>query len=87
MPEYAITFARSARRELEKFPPAVVERLFPAIEALGNTPRPFACKKLRGPGGFWRIRVGNYRILYSIDDGSRLVDIIAVGDRKDIYRG
>ncbi len=86
MPDYGITFARSARKELENLPPQIAGRVFARIELLAAMPRPAGCRKLRGNNLLWRLRVGDYRVLYAIDDSRRIVDIIAVGNRKDIYR-
>jgi mRNA interferase RelE/StbE len=86
MSKYQITFARSARKELEALDEKVVTRLFPKIENLSIEPRPAGCRKLTGNKLLWRIRAGNFRIIYSIDDNKNLVDIIAVRDRKDAYK-
>lgn len=86
MPDYAITFAKSARKELEKLPPPVVARIFPKIEALAKFPRPPGCQKLKGNNALWRIRVGDYRVLYEIDDQRCVVDISSVGHRREVYR-
>ena len=86
MSKYAITFARSARKELEAVDETIVNRLFPKIENLSVNPRPAGCRKLTGNKSLWRIRVGNYRIVYSINDDKNIVDIIAVCDRKDTYK-
>ena len=67
---YAITFARSARKELER---------------LGD-PRPTGCRKLEGAEDLWRIRIGDYRIIYSVDDSRHVVDISAIRHRSDAYR-
>ena len=75
-----------AREELEDLPESVVLRVLARIEALATEPRPRGCCKLAGSESLWRIRVGNYRVLYAIDDPERLVDIIAVRHRKDAYR-
>lgn len=83
---YAITFARSARRELENLDPVLVNRIFPLIESLGQNPRPHGCKKLSGGQNLWRIRVGNYRVLYRIDDSGKAVDVVAVRHRREAYR-
>lgn len=85
MPKYTVRFARSARKELEALPDAAIERIFPRIEALATDPRPVGCKKLRGAMDLWRMRVGNYRVVYQIEDRVLIVEIRAVGDRKDIY--
>jgi mRNA interferase RelE/StbE len=84
--EYSITFARSARKELQSLPAAQIGRIFPAIEALAENPRPQGCKKLQGENYLWRIRIGQYRVIYAVDDNDRIVDIIAVRHRRDIYR-
>lgn len=86
MAEYAVTFSRSARKELEKLPPQLVERLFPKIESLATQPRPAGCKKLKGGQDLWRIRLGDYRVIYLLDDGRRAVNIVAVSHRSEAYR-
>lgn len=85
MPKYSVTFARSARKELESLPPAIVRRIFPKIESLATNPRPSGCKKLKGSTDLWRIRVGEYRVIYSIFDTVVRVEIIAVRHRSDAY--
>lgn len=86
MDDYAITFARSARKELESLDASVVNRIFPRIEALAKEPRPRGCRKLHGEESLWRIRVGNYRVVYAIYDEDQVVDVIAVGHRSKAYR-
>lgn len=85
MPKYTVQFVRSARKDLEALPDAAIQRIFPRIEALADDPRPTGCKKLRGARDLWRLRIGNYRVVYQVDDVVRIVEIRAVGDRKDIY--
>jgi mRNA interferase RelE/StbE len=85
MAEYKITFARSARKELESLPASVVRRVFTKIEALANEPRPKGCRKLQGETDLWRIRVGDYRVIYAIYDDKKSVDIIAVRHRSAAY--
>ena len=86
MSSYSITFARSACKELDDLDVTVINRVFPKIEALANNPRPPDCRKLRGEKNLWRLRIGDYRIIYSIDDANRLVDIIVVRHRSKAYR-
>ncbi len=86
MNNYRITFARSARKELERLSSRVVQRIFPKIEALANIPRPEGCRKLVGEENLWRIRVGEYRVIYSIDDNEKVIDIVAVRHRSEAYR-
>lgn len=86
MREYAVRFVRSARKELQALDSHLVARIFPRIEALSGNPRPTGCRKLRGTRNLWRIRVGEYRIVYEILDDAWLVDVVAVRHRKDAYR-
>ena len=86
MNEYNITFARSARKELEALDAEIVSKIFPKIESLSGNPRPHNCIKLKGSRSLWRMRVGIYRVIYTIDDRSRLVDITAVRHRRDAYK-
>lgn len=86
MDEYAIVFARSARKELEALSPPLVQRIFPRIENLAMSPRPHGCRKLEGEMNLWRIRIGDYRVIYSVNDDSRIVDVIAIRHRREAYR-
>ncbi len=86
MNDYAITFARSARKELESLDASVVRRIFPRIQALAQEPRPRGCRKLHNEPNLWRIRIGNYRVIYAIYDKERIVDISAVRHRREVYR-
>jgi mRNA interferase RelE/StbE len=85
MADYSITFARSACKELESLNAALIQRIFPKIEALAKEPRPRGCRKLRGEKNLWRIRVGEYRVIYGINDEEKVVDIIAVRHRSAAY--
>ncbi|MFH0793860.1 MAG: type II toxin-antitoxin system RelE/ParE family toxin [bacterium] len=85
MADYAITFARSARKELESLDRPLVERILHKIESLTHDPRPRGCRKLKGADVLWRIRVGDYRVVYAIFDSSRRVDITAVRHRSKAY--
>ena len=86
MTEFAILFARSARKELEALPESLSARIVMRIEALATNPRPRGCRKLRGSENLWRLRLGDYRVIYAIDDSKRLVDINAVRHRRYAYR-
>jgi len=83
--EYLVTFAASAKKELRVLPSDVIGRLLPRIRELTQDPRPAGCKKLHGYKDRWRIRLGNYRVVYTIDDGRKTVDITRVAHRKDAY--
>jgi len=84
--EYTITFARSARKELEGLELEVIERIFPRIAALSKEPMPKGCRKLKGNRNLWRIRIGDYRVVYSIDDRNKIVDVVVVRSRGKAYR-
>jgi len=86
VPRCRITFARSARRELERLPHVLARRILAKIETLEEDPRPRECRKIQGPTRLWRIRVGEYRIVYDIDDDQRLVDIVVIRHRSEAYR-
>ena len=86
MDDHSIIFARSARKELERLDAALVVRIVSRIEHLAGNPRPANSIKVKGQGNLWRIRVGSYRVVDSIDEHNRIVDIIAVRHRRDAYR-
>ena len=86
MPEYTITFAQSARKDLERLSASIVNRVFPKIEALAQNPRPSGCRKLQGVENLWRIRAGDYRVVYQVFDEELVVDIVAVRHRGKAYR-
>ena len=81
---YSITLNRKTIKQLEKIPISDYEAVKKAIYKLANNPRPYGSKKLRGRAGY-RIRQGNYRIIYEIDEQSLNMEVIAIGHRKDIY--
>lgn len=63
MGKYSVELKVSARKELERLPAKLIERIFPKLEGLASEPRPAACKKLKGGQREWRIRVGDYRVI------------------------
>lgn len=83
--KYTVHIKRSAEKEMDELPTSVFDRIAEAVLELETDPRPHGSRKLRGTDGY-RIRVGVYRILYTIDDASRIVEIVAVGHRRDVYR-
>ena len=62
-----------------------VARIFARLAALEDNPRPPGCKKLRGANDQWRVRVGDYRIIYAISDRERIVDVSAIRHRREAY--
>jgi mRNA interferase RelE/StbE len=83
---YQIVFERSAEKDLKRLPSKVLPRAVNAIQALAKNPRPVGSRKLAGSENDWRIRVGDYRIVYEIADEIRVVRINRVRHRRDVYR-
>jgi len=84
---YRIEFRPAALREIRRIPKPFKGRLLAAISALGDTPRPPGSARLQGPEGFHRVRVGDCRIVYLIQDRVLLICVVRVAHRKDVYRG
>lgn len=82
---YGILILRRAQKELAQLPEATYERVKGAVRKLAEDPRPRGCQKLSGRDG-WRIRVGNYRVIYEIDDLQQTVTVLHIGHRRDVYR-
>ena len=82
---YDVRFKPSAAKELAKLPRAGQRRIAPAIEGLAANPRPAGAEKLAGQDA-WRIRVGDYRIVYAIEDRVLLVLVLHIGNRREVYR-
>lgn len=85
MDSYSIEVMPSARRELEALPDIVLDRAVRKIESLGVLPRPSGCKKLKGHKDQWRIRVGDWRIVYIIDDAAKMVRVTRIAHRSEVY--
>ena len=83
---YQVVIDRDARRVLKRCPADLVRRLRAAILALAVNPRPGGCKKLTGPYDLWRVRVGDWRIIYQIQDDVLIVVVVEIGPRGDVYR-
>jgi mRNA interferase RelE/StbE len=84
MPRYTVFLSKKAQKQLDKFSDTIAEPIITVIAGLEENPRPFGYIKLRGRNGY-RIKSGNYRIIYEIFDDKLVVDVIAIGHRKDIY--
>jgi mRNA interferase RelE/StbE len=82
---YAVYLKRSAEKELADLPREVQQRIIKRLLTLKTNPRPPGAKKLGG-GDRYRIRVGNYRVLYTIDDALQKIEVSAVGHRREVYR-
>jgi mRNA interferase RelE/StbE len=83
---YAIQFKPAALRQFEKVSREVQKRIAASIVDLHDNPFPPGCKKLAGVPDTWRIRAGDYRVVYQVQRGILLVLVLAVGHRRDVYR-
>jgi mRNA interferase RelE/StbE len=84
--DYQIAFARSARKELEQLPKSVAERILKKVRELQNAPHPAGSKKLRGSAGLWRLRVGDYRLVYEVLESEKIIEIGRIRHRREVYR-
>ena len=82
---YKVILEAAAKRQIRKLPKSVQTLLLTRITELGANPRPSGCKKLKGRKNEYRIRSGNYRVIYSIEDKALIVRVIKAGHRKDTY--
>ena len=85
MAKYKITIKKSAAKKLEDIPKKDLRKIVKRIQTLARNPRPAGCQKLSGQSRF-RIRQGDYRIVYSVRDKDCIVDIVKIGHRREIYR-
>ena len=87
MAAYSLTIKSSAAKELQGVSDKpTLSRLIDKIKSLAVQPRPSGSEKLAGRTNLYRVRQGNYRVIYSVDDQSRVVDVVKVGHRRDVYR-
>lgn len=86
MAAYSLFFKDSVRKDLDSIPKNDLQRIIERIESLAENPRPLGCEKLSGQEKY-RLRQGNYRIIYSIQDTQLTIWVVKVGYRREIYRG
>ena len=86
MAKYKIEISRSAEKQLKKLPRRDQQRIVEAVLALADEPVPRGARKLAGYDDVFRIRVGRYRILYSVSSGTLVIIVLKIGHRKDVYR-
>jgi mRNA interferase RelE/StbE len=82
---YSILILRGAQKELSDLPKTTYERIKDAIRKLADDPKPRGIRKLSGRNG-WRIRIGDYRVIYEIDNQNNSVTILHIGHRRDVYK-
>ena len=83
---HEVYLEHAAEKDLKKMPGEIFLRIIIHIKSLAETPRPSGCRKITGTKNDWRIRVGDYRIIYEVDDNARVVKVMRVRDRREAYR-
>jgi mRNA interferase RelE/StbE len=83
---YRVALAASAERELRSLPAKAIARIVTRLERLAAVQRPAGCKKLKGGHNEWRIRVGDYRFVYEIDDAAKTVNVTRIAHRREVYK-
>lgn len=83
---YAVKIAPAAERQIKKLPRPEQQRVVTCLDSLTKTPRPSGVEKLSQTPGLWRVRVGDYRVIYCIEKAASLVIVLIVRHRKDAYR-
>ena len=83
---YKVVFKPSADKALSKLPVDIQRRIVAAVDGLAMEPRPAGVVKMAGDDNLWRVRVGEYRIVYEIHDGLLIVLVLRVAHRRDVYR-
>lgn len=85
MAKYAVEMKPSAEKELDRLSGKLNARIFSRLESLAFDPRPPGCKKLKGGDNEWRLRIGDYRAVYTIDDRKLLVEVTRIRHRSEVY--
>ena len=83
---YDVFIERTAERDLRSLPTSIFKRIVPRMRALAENPRPSGCHKLAGSKNNWRIRIGDYRVVYEVNDARKIVRIFRVRHRREVYR-
>jgi len=83
---YEVYLEKAAENDLKRLPTTTFHRIIPHIKALAGNPRPTSCRKLTGSKNDWRIRIGDYRIVYEIDEKAKAVRIMRVRHRREVNR-
>ena len=83
---YEVYLERAAERDLRHLSSEEFHRVIPRIKALSETPRPSRCRKIIGSKNDWRIRIGDHRVIYEIDENAKVVRVMRVRHRREVYR-
>jgi len=83
---YKLVISRVAEKQIEALPKQVANSITHKIDLLQSDPRPDGCKKLQGNENAYRVRCGDYRIIYRVEDKKLIIEVIRIGNRKDVYK-
>ena len=83
---YEVYLERTAERDLRQLSAKIFGRIIPEIRALAENPKPHGCRKITGSRNDWRIRIGDYRVIYEIDEKTSIVRVMRVRHRRQVYR-
>lgn len=83
---YTIEFAPRTRRELRKLSSVARKRVLEKIDSLADNPFPHGYTEMKGSQNYYRVRVGNYRVIYTVEHGELLILVVSIGHRREIYR-
>jgi mRNA interferase RelE/StbE len=83
---YEVLLERRAERDLKKLSQAMFYRVIPQIKDLSENPKPSGCRKITGSKNDWRIRIGDYRIIYEIDEKEKAVKVMRIRHRREVYK-
>ena len=83
---YEVYLERSAENDLKRLPASAFDRIVHQIKTLAENPRPSGCRKITGSKNDWRIRIGDYRVLYEVNDRGKAVRVMRVRHRREAYR-
>lgn len=86
MASYQIKWKSSANKELQRLPKQIIGRVFRSVEQLADEPFPVGVTQLTGTDQSYRIRIGDYRVIYTVENEILRIEVIRVGHRKDVYR-
>jgi mRNA interferase RelE/StbE len=83
---YEVLLERRAERDIKRLPKEIFDRLIPHLKALSENPKPSGCRKISGSRSDWRIRIGDYRVIYEVNEQEHAVKVMRIRHRKNVYR-
>ena len=83
---YEVYLERSAENDLKRLPTSIFHRIIFQLKTFTESPRPSGCRKITGSKNDWRVRIGDYRVLYEIDEKAKAVRVMRVRHRREVYR-